>query len=343
MADGRKSPGRSGGALYAFLWTALGLAVLCAGAIVYAYVWAVTEFERPGPSAQETVVELPRGSGLIAIAARLEREGIISDDLLFRAVVTLEGGERDLKAGEYAVPAGASMREVFALLLEGDVIEYQITAAEGLTSAMIVELLRASDLLSGDIDVMPSEGSLLPETYRLSRGADRQELLNRMADAQSEVIDELWRHRSPDLPFDTIEQALILASIVEKETGVASERERVASVFVNRMRRGMRMESDPTIIYGITKGYPLGRGIRRSELDDEDNPYNTYVIRGLPPTPICNPGTAAIAAVLNPAETSDLYFVADGSGGHAFATNYQEHQRNVRQWRQIERARRAAQ
>jgi UPF0755 protein len=227
------------------------------------------------------------------------------------------------------------------ILIDGKSIVYKLTLAEGLTSATIIELVRGHPVLVGDVADIPAEGSLLPETYVFDRGTTRKDLVGRMQDDHTRVLDELWVGRAKDLPFSTKDEAVILASIVEKETGVASERPRVAAVFVNRLRKGMKLQSDPTIIYGLTKGVPLGRGIRQSELE-KPTPYNTYVILGLPPTPIANPGKASLAAVMNPAQTEDLYFVADGTGGHAFAATLDEHEANVRKWREIERQRAAA-
>lgn len=324
-----------------------GLLVLIVGGIVLAgaaawlsWTWLQNEVSEDGPAAQETIVLLPRGSGLIAIANQLEAAGVVSDARVFRIWVTIDGGDRELQAGEYAIPAGASMLDIYERLREGDTIQYLVTAPEGRTSAQIVRILNANPVLTGEITDIPAEGTLLPETYSFHRGDTRQDILDRMRADQQDLIDALWPDRADDLPFDTPEEAIILASIVEKETGVASERPLVASVFVNRLRRGIRLESDPTIIYGITQGEPLGRGIRRSELDNADNPYNTYFVDGLPPTPIANPGRDAIAAVLDPPDTDYLFFVADGTGGHAFAETYREHQRNVANWRRVERERR---
>jgi len=286
-------------------------------------------------------VQLPRGSGLIAIANQLEREGLISDARIFRLMVTIDGGDRDLKAGEFAIPEGASMAQIYEVLRDGDTIQYPVTVAEGLTSAMIVRILEASPVLTGEIAAAPAEGSLLPETYMVDRGTSRQAVLDRMAGAQTALLDELWPQRADDLPYDTPQEAITIASIVEKETGVGAERPLVASVFVNRLRRGMMLQSDPTIIYGISQGEPLGRGIYRSELDNASNPYNTYHFRGLTPTPIANPGEASIRAVLDPPDSDYLFFVADGTGGHAFSETYAEHNRNVANWRRIERQRRA--
>jgi len=323
-------------------WIAAVLAVLAllgAGLAWGGWVWLNRAFEAPGPAGAEETVLLPRGAGLIAIASQLEREGLIGDARLFRLMVMLDRGDRSLRAGEFAIPEAASMAEIYAILREGETIRHPVTAAEGLTSAMIVRIVESIDVLTGEVETVPPEGSLLPETYLVDRGTSRQSVLDRMAAAQRDLLARAWPERAPDLPLSTPEEAVILASIVEKETGVAAERPLVAAVFVNRLRRGMRLQSDPTIIYGITQGEPLGRGIRRSELDNAENPYNTYHISGLPPTPIANPGRESILAVLNPPESDYLFFVADGTGGHAFARTLAEHNRNVARWRQIERER----
>lgn len=337
-----KAKKKAGGLVRALLWLFASLVVLAlvaAAAIYGGYRWLQAEFVAPGPSMTETVITLPRGTGLVRISAQLEEAGLITDGRVFRAGVTLDGGDRALRAGEYNIPAEASMAQIYELLRSGRTIQHAVTFAEGLTSAMIVSVLQASDVLTGEIAAIPPEGSLLPETYLVTRGAARQDVLNRMHADQQALLDELWDGRAENLPFQTREEAIILASVVEKETGVASERPEVAAVFVNRLRRGMRLESDPTIIYGITQGVPLGRGLRRSEIDNPNNAWNTYQVNGLPPTPIANPGRESIAAVLNPADSRALFFVADGTGGHAFAATYAEHQRNVARWRQLERAR----
>lgn len=318
------------------------LALLAAGGMYAGYRWMQDEFAAPGPTAEATVTTLPRGAGLIRIASQLENEGLISDARIFRFAITLDEGDRSLRAGEYEIPAGASMAQIYELLRSGQTVQHPITLAEGLTSAMIVRSLAEEAVLTGEITDTPAEGDLLPETYLVTRGTSRQEIIDRMRRAQDDLLDALWDQRAENLPFETREQAIILASIVEKETGIGGERGEVAGVFVNRLRRGMRLESDPTIIYGISQGEPLGRGLRRSEIDNPNNAWNTYQIPALPPTPIANPGREAIAAVLNPTETSALFFVADGTGGHVFADTYAEHQQNVRRWRQIERQRRQA-
>jgi len=314
------------------------LAVLGAGAAFFAVRYEDQNFAAPGPSVTETIVMVEPGSSLPRIAGQLERAGILEDAFLFRIGVMRREATTLLKAGEYAFPPGVSMARAMEMLVNHEAIQHRITIAEGLTVAMTIRIIEADPILTGEITKIPPEGSLLPETYLFERGVTRQEMIGRMRDAQTRLFETLWPTRKADLPVDTMEEALILASIVEKETGIAAERPRIASVFTNRLRIGMRLESDPTIIYGLTGGEPLGRGLRVSELE-RPNPYSTYQIDGLPPTPICNPGRDAIAAVLNPPEGDELFFVADGTGGHAFARTYAEHLRNVAAWRQVERAR----
>ncbi len=320
----------------------LVLLLLAGAAVGGLYYYALNEFEKPGPVAtsedKQTIYTLPRGHGLIKIAGDLEAAGLISDARIFRFGVARNQAAGDLKAGEYAIPSQASMRDIMTILQEGKSILYKLTVPEGLTSAQIIRLVNADETLVGEVEEIPDEGTLLPETYLFQRGTTAVDLVDQMKQAASDAIETLWASRAQDLPIKSKQEAIILASIVEKETGVSSERPRVAAVFVNRLRRGMRLESDPTIIYGLTQGEPLGRGLRRSELDKE-TAYNTYIIPRLPPTPIANPGYASLHAVLNPADTKDLYFVADGTGGHAFATSYAQHRRNVAAWRRIERER----
>lgn len=345
MSNAEQAKPKSGLLIKLLLWGGIALLVLAlaaAGTVYGGYRWMQSEFAAPGPLAADTVTTLPRGAGLIRIGEQLEAEGIIADARIFRVAITLDEGDRSLRAGEYEIPAGASMAQIYELLRAGQTVQHSVTLAEGLTSAMIVRSLQAEDILTGEISETPPEGSLLPETFFVTRGTPRAELISRMQADQQALLDELWPNRAENLPFETREEAIILASIVEKETGLGGERAEVAGVFVNRLRRGMRLESDPTIIYGISQGEPLGRGLRRSEIDNENNAWNTYQIPRLPPTPIANPGAEAIAAVLNPAETTALFFVADGSGGHAFADTYDEHLRNVANWRRIERQRQQA-
>jgi len=307
--------------------------------LALAGLWALWMYRGPGPEAasETTTVMLRRGAGLPEIASTLETSGVISSAPIFLAAAQATGAARELKAGEYEFPNRASMARVLDDIRAGKVVRHFVTVPEGMTSEMVVEILAENPLLTG-VAPAPPEGALLPETYQIERGEDRAAVLQRMMDAHDEVLALLWSKRQPGLPVQSPQEAVILASVVEKETAVASERPQVASVFVNRLRRGMRLESDPTIIYGLTKGRPLGRGIRMSELTGA-TPYNTYMIDGLPPTPICNPGRAALAAVLDPPQTDYLFFVADGSGGHAFAASYEEHRRNVSRWRELERNR----
>jgi UPF0755 protein len=308
---------------------------LIAAAVAGAAWWENRYFAQNGPSASEEVLIVKPGSGLRAIADALEQAGVVENALLFRLGAMRRGLTAQLKAGEYGFPAHASEATVMDMLVAHKVIEHRITFPEGLTSDAAVGLVNADPVLSGPVPVVP-EGSLLPETYLFERGATRAEILARMHKAQTTLLAQLWAKRKEGLPFVTEEDALKLASIVEKETGVPSERPRIAAVFVNRLKIGMKLDSDPTIIYGLTKGAPLGHPLRQSELE-MPNPYSTYQIAGLPPTAICNPGKDAIAAVLNPLDSDELYFVADGSGGHAFAKSIAEHQKNVAQWRKLEK------
>lgn len=313
-------------------------ALIAAASSLFAGAWAWRALNGAGPLTEASVIWFKPGTAVARLAAELEAEGAIRNARTFRLLTRLTGADTSLKAGEYEIPPRASVSEILRILKEGDALHYRITIPEGLTTRQIMALVDADPVLTGAITHLPGEGRLLPETYAFTRGETRDAMIRRMEQAQRELIAELWPDRATDLPFSTVEEALALASIVEKETALAEERPRVAAVFVNRLRRNMRLESDPTIIYGLTGGEPLGRGLRRSEIDRE-TPYNTYRIRGLPPTPIANPGRAAIEAVLNPPQTEDLYFVASGDGGHVFASTYAEHQRNVAAWRRLERAR----
>lgn len=328
-----------GGAVKSFIVFLSGLVALVLIAAGVGGYFAWREMTRPGPLEEEAVILFEPGTSVAAMADELQSAGAIRYPEVFRATVRLRGEGGALKAGEYRIPARASVSDIIDLLVEGKSILHYLTAPEGRTTQQILRLIEESEALVGDITVMPGEGELLPETYAFTRGRSRDELVRDMMKAQDAVIDELWRHRAMDLPFSTPDEAIILASIVEKETGVAEERPLIAAVFVNRLRKRMRLQSDPTVIYGLTQGEPLGRGLRVSELS-RATPYNTYVIPGLPPTPIANPGRAAIEAVLNPEDSNALYFVADGAGGHVFSDTLAEHNRNVAEWRRIERARR---
>ena len=327
------SPGRK----TAFLAASATFSLFLIAALVAA--WSV--FYAPGPSARQgeaTIVSLPSGAGVSAIAAQLKAAGVIRSTDMFKAAATLTGADRKLRAGEYEVPSGASLRSVLTLLVSGKVVRHYVTLPEGWSSAQAVDILMRQPILTGAVETVPEEGSLWPDTYEIARGDTRASVIARMQRARDDNLTRLWATRGPNSVVRTMDEAMILASIVEKETGVPAERPRVAAVFSNRLRAGMRLESDPTIVYGITKGRPLGRGLRRSEIDAHTD-WNTYQIDGLPPTPIANPGRDAVAAVLNPPVTEDIFFVADGTGGHAFARTYDEHLANVARWRAIERRR----
>ncbi|WP_442958026.1 endolytic transglycosylase MltG [Phenylobacterium sp.] len=319
-----------------------GVLAALAAVLVVAGAWVAWSYGGPGPQAPRgaaTTVVLERGSGLSQIAGKLSETGVIRSRALFMAAARFSGAAASLKAGEYEFRSGTSMARVLDDIRAGRVVRHLITVPEGWTSEMAWEAVQRQPVLTGEAPT-PAEGALLPDTYQVQRGDSRAAVLQRMAEAQDRLMAELWPKRQPGLPFDTPEEALTLASIVEKETGIAAERPRIAAVFVNRLRQGMRLESDPTIIYGISRGRPLGRGILASELA-ATTPYNTYRIDGLPPTPIANPGRASIEAVLNPPRSTELFFVADGTGGHVFASTFEEHQRNVAQWRRVERERAA--
>ena len=289
----------------------------------------------PGPLAEDTIVVLPQGLSLRQVAGLLDDAGAIDEPGLFVAWVRLSGDARRLKAGEYLIPRAASPRRIRNLLRRGDTVVHRFTVAEGLTAKQVVALLRAEPALSGDIAAVPPEGTLLPETYHFSRRDSRSALLERMQAAMERTLLELWAGRAGGLSLATPADALTLASMVEKETAIAEERPRIAAVFVNRLRRGMKLQSDPTVAYGLHGGEAPERPLTLADLA-RATPFNTYVINGLPPGPIANPGRQSLAAVLNPANTAELYFVADGSGGHAFAATLAEHQRNVREWRRLQ-------
>jgi UPF0755 protein len=293
-------------------------------------------FEAPGPLPQDRIVAIPRGSGIRDIADVLTQQGVIDQPWLFVGGVLVLKAREDLKAGEYQFKAHASLRDVVATMIEGRVVEHQVSIPEGLTSEQIAARLQEDDVLTGDLKDVPREGSLLPDTYDFTRGVTREQMIQRMQLAQQRVVREIWDRRSPDLPLKTPDQLVILASLIEKETGKPDERTRVAAVFVNRLKQKMRLQSDPTIIYGLVGGKgTLGRPIMKSEIE-QPTPYNTYLIDGLPPGPIANPGRASLEAAANPARTRELYFVADGTGGHAFAETYDQHQKNVARLRLIE-------
>jgi UPF0755 protein len=312
------------------------LLVLAVGAMI-ALLMAQQRLRAPGPLAQDTTVFIAPGTDIPDMLAQLERNGVIDSPLAMQAALVIEGNRSRLKYGEYLFKQNASLRDVIDTLVLGRQVLHPITIPEGLTSEQIVQRLRDSDVLTGEIREIPKEGSLLPETYKVSRGWPRNDLIKRMQDDQKRVLDQIWTRRSADVPVRSPFELVTLASIVEKETGKADERPRVAGVFANRLKKRMRLQSDPTIVYGLVGGRgTLGRGILRSEVE-KYTPYNTYAVEGLPPTPIANPGRAAMEAVANPSRTNELYFVADGTGGHVFAETLDQHNRNVLRWRQIER------
>ena len=300
------------------------------------------QFGAPGPLNEARRVVIPTGEGRIAIAERLEREGVIANRWTFvggHLLQSFTSGKKrlELKAGEYEIKEHASMRQVLETLTEGKSILYKMTIPEGLTSQQIVERLSSEVNLTGEVTSSPSEGSLLPDTYLFSKGTQRQEILQRMQIEMGKALAEMWEKRNGDLPFRSPEEAVTFASIVEKETGRADERPRVAAVFYNRLKKGMRLQSDPTIIYGIVGGQgTLGRPLTRADIDTK-TAYNTYQINGLPPGPIANPGLASLQATFNPAQTADLYFVADGTGGHTFSDTLKEHNSAVQKWRDAEK------
>jgi UPF0755 protein len=316
------------------------LGVLMLGAGLY---FGKLHFNSKGPLTETRSVLVSPGASLDSIAGQLERRDVIDSKLFFSTAVYLYKAENKLKAGEYLFEPGVSMHEVMTALVSGKSILHAVTIPEGLSSHQIIARLMASDVLTGEIDAVPAEGTLLPETYKFTRGMTRQQILDQMRAAQARTVEEIWNRRVPELPIETQEEFVTLASIVEKETGKADERPHVASVFINRLRQKIRLQSDPTIIYGLFggQGKPSDRPIYRSDLEKE-TPYNTYLIDGLPPGPIANPGRAALEAVANPSRTNDLFFVADGTGGHVFAETLAEHNRNVQRWRQVEKARREA-
>lgn len=292
----------------------------------------------PGPHEDPVEIQVAKGARLGQVSEELAEKGVISSDFLFRLAARYSGADRALKFGDYEIPARANMEEILALLSEGSNLRYRITIPEGMTVAAAVERLMADERLSGEVSELPREGSLFPDTWEIQRGEDRSAIITRMQARMNQILDEAWADRDPDSPLKSREELLILASIIEKEAR-PEEHGKVASVFINRLRRGMRLQTDPTVIYGITEGKaPLDRGLTRSDLRQR-TPYNTYIIAGLPPTAISNPSEASIRAAARPEETPYLYFVADGTGGHAFAETLEEHNRNVAAWRRIERER----
>jgi UPF0755 protein len=317
------------------IFTILIILMIGAGA---AYYYGKETLESPGPLQEDKVVNIPARAGKRDIADVLSREGVIDvNPWIFIGSVFALKASSDLKPGEYSFQKNASLRDVIATIVEGKVVQHAITIPEGLTSEQIVSRLSDNDIFTGSVREIPREGTLLPETYKFPRGTTRDQVIQRMQQAQKRVLAEIWDRRNQDTPLKSPEQLVTLASIVEKETGRADERSRVAAVFVNRLRQKMKLQSDPTIIYGLVGGKgTLGRPIKRSEIT-QPSPYNTYVIDGLPPGPIANPGRASLEATANPARTRDLFFVADGTGGHAFTETYDQHAKNVAKLRSMEK------
>jgi UPF0755 protein len=312
------------------------LVLLAAVGAGVAFTVGKQRFEAPGPLAEDKIVNIPQRVGVRDIADLLQREGVIDQTWVFVGSVWVRKAHGELKYGEYLFPKQASLRDVINVISEGKVIQHQFTVAEGLTSEQIVARLMESDVLTGNIKEIPKEGSLLPETYNFTRGTSREQIIQRMQHEQRRLVQEVWERRSSDLPIENPDQLVVLASIIEKETSKPEERTRVAAVFVNRLKQRMKLQSDPTIIYGIVGGKgSLGRAITRSDIDLKTR-YNTYVIDGLPPGPIANPGRASLEAAANPARTKELYFVADGTGGHTFSESLDQHQKGVARLRQIE-------
>ena len=314
-------------------------ALLLAGALAAgagAWIFLDDYMKGAGPSEAETRIEIEKGWGIARIASHLAEQSVITEPLLFRLGARITSRDRALKAGEYVIPAAASPTAVLDILEEGKSLQYRIAVPEGLTTVEVLALIDAHPDLTGDLpEELPGEGTLLPETYFFERGEAKVDVIARMQEAMTETLMAAWETRQPDLPLETPEEALVLASIIEKETALPDEYGIVAGVFVNRLRKGMLLQTDPTVIYALTEGEgPLGRQLLRVDLQ-VDHPYNTYVYPGLPPGPIANAGKGAIEAALQPAETEFIYFVADGTGGHAFARTLDEHNRNVAAWRRV--------
>jgi UPF0755 protein len=341
---------RSGGGFVSFLFW---IAVLAGAVGLFAFFFVTSAAGRPGPSAEDKAFVVERGATGASIAHALEAQGLIYDDLVFRIANRLHGGN-SIQAGEYLIPARASARDIVDMMTSGEALQHALTFPEGITISGVMRIIEESDVLTGEMPEAPPEGSILPDTYHVQRGMSRAALLQQMRDAHDQAVAQIWASRAQNLPLRTPEELVNLASIVERETGIASERPLVAAVFINRLRRPMRLETDPTIIYGVCKVHPNRcrdgrlvdaqgnrRTIRQSEIDLNTG-YNTYRIDGLPPTPISNPGRAALEATANPAQSNAIFFVADGTGGHTFASTLAEHQANVRRWREIEAQRLAA-
>jgi UPF0755 protein len=308
--------------------------VLAALLAVAGALYVVGQYQRPGPLASATSIIVPKGAAVPQIAQLLEAANVIAEPLIFRIGARLEGLDASLRAGEYRFPPAVSMQQALAMLRQGDTVVRRVTIPEGMTSRQVVSLLAEAEGLEGELAAVPLEGALLPETYGYSWGDSRSDMIRRMSSALSTTLDELWANRAEGLPLASPREAVILASIVEKETGVPQERPRVAAVFLNRLRLGMKLQADPTVTYAVYGASAPPRPLTFADLQ-YPSPYNTYLVEALPPGPIANPGRASLQAVLRPAPSDELFFVADGSGGHVFARTLDEHNRNVARWRKL--------
>lgn len=318
------------------LFTAILLACL-GGALALSLAWG--EFQAAGPSTEDHILIFDRGANILTVANDLADQGVLRSRWVFIAGALWQGDYRRLKPGEYRFPVGVTPATALGLIVSGQVLQHRLTVPEGLTVKQVYRLLAETPLLIGNLpEPLPPEGSLLPETYFYVRGDTRAALIDRMRRAMNMVLEEVWAGRDPGLPLADPRQAVILASIVERETADPSEQRLVAGVFFNRLAARMKLQSDPTVIYGASNGLGvLERDLTRADLD-ADTKWNTYRIDGLPPTPICNPGRAALSATLHPTRTKFLYFVASGTGGHVFAETLAEHNRNVADWRRKQQA-----
>lgn len=326
---------------FSFVFKVLLFVALClTGGSVYSLY---SQLYEQNDKTESSLILVEKGDSMHTIARKLKRDGYINSVPVFKLAGRLTGEATNLKAGEYRIPAHASPKLILDILVGGQTVVRRMTIPEGLTGAQVVDMLMGTAALFGDIgEPVAPNGALLPETYVFAYGSPRRVVYQRMKDAMQKTIDELWENRNPDLPYTTVEEALTMASIVEKETSVPSERARIAGVFVNRLKKGMRLQTDPTVIYAVTNGtMELKRPLTFADLK-KDHPFNTYTRKGLPPAPICNPGRESIAAALNPAETKELYFVADGTGGHAFARTFDEHRANIAAWKRKKRQKRQA-
>lgn len=315
------------------------LAICLSGGSVFSFYGLLYEQNK---KTEPTILLVEKGVSMGEIAAQLKKDELIKSVSVFKVAARLSGKSTRLKAGEYRIPPHASTKMILDILVNGQNVVRRVTVPEGKTSAQIFELLMETPGLSGDLPAPPPNGTLLPETYTFGYGVPRTVILQRMREGMQKTIDELWPYRDPDLPYTTKNEALTLASIVEKETSVPEERARIAGVFINRLKKGMRLQTDPTVIYAITDGsMDLKRRLTHADLR-ADHPFNTYTRKGLPPAPICNPGRDSILAVLKPMKTDEIYFVADGTGGHTFSKTFRQHKRNIAAWKRARRQKRLA-